>query len=123
MNDLNKNNAVVNEALKSGAIPEGYEPVEIDFFQFKEPGDFITGRLIVKGSTRISGAPVGKYTIQSIVDGKIKDVSFLGSVLLDEKMSRIANGSNIYVAFTGEEPIGNAGNKMKHFTVATKKSS
>lgn len=124
MNDQSKNSPLVNEALKNGAVPDGFEPVEdIEFFQFKEIGDHITGRLIIKSTTRISGTPVGKYTVQVMENGMVKKVAFLGSMLLDEKLATIPNGSNIYVAFTSEEATGQAGNKMKHFTVATKKSS
>jgi hypothetical protein len=111
------------KAIMDGELPDGFEPIDIGFFQFQEPGDHITGRLVVKGNTRINGATVGKYTIQEIQDGKVKDVSFLGSVLLDEKLSRIPNGSNIFISYLGEIPTGDKGNKMKKFNVAVKKSN
>jgi hypothetical protein len=114
-----ENNPMVNEALKQGAVPDGYAPVAIDFVQFKKPGDTLTGRLIIKTNIRIRGTPVGKYTIQTITGGQVKDVSFLGSVHLDELLSRIPVGKDIKVTFTHEEPI-EGGNVMKRFAVFTK---
>jgi hypothetical protein len=119
--DNKHDNGLVNEAIKQGAIPDGYDPVNIDFFKFEKPGDSITGQLLTKTITRINGSQVGKYTVKVITDGKAHDVSFLGSVLLDEKLSRIAIGSNIFISYTGDEAAG--GNTMKRFNVATKRSS
>jgi len=122
MEPTNKNH-LLNEAAKQGAVPDGFEPVDIEFFQFKEPGDSLTGRLVAKNTVRMSGGTVGKYTMQVISEGKVHDMSFLGSTLLDEKLSRVANGSNIYICYTGDESTGKTGLAMKHFTVAVKKSS
>lgn len=120
---MNDNTNLINEARKMGAVPEGFDPVDIEFYQFKEPGDTLTGRLVAKNTIRMSGGTVGKYTMQVISEGKVHDVSFLGSTLLDEKLSRVPNGSNIYICYTGDESTGKTGLAMKHFTVAIKKSS
>jgi hypothetical protein len=114
-----ENSPLTNEAIQQGAVPEGYKPVDIDFVQFKKPGDTLTGRLIVKTTMKIRNQTVGKYTMQIITNGLAKDVSFLGSVHLDELLSRIPVGKDIKVTFTHEEPI-EGGNVMKRFKVFTK---
>ncbi len=119
MNNPIENNPLTNEAIKEGVVPEGYKPVDIDFVQFKKPGDTLTGRLIAKSTMKIKGQPVGKYTMQIINSGIVKDVSFIGSVHLDELLSRIPLGKDIKVTFTHEEPL-EGGNVMKRFKVFTK---
>lgn len=109
---------VLNEALKDGGIPEGYAEVDVEFYRFENPGDKLQGILINKTQTTIKGGNrIGKYTIKK-QDGK--KVAFLGSVQLDEKMSNIGLGQDVWVQFTHKESLGDTGNEMKCFKVFVK---
>jgi hypothetical protein len=113
----NKENPLVTEALKQGAVPEGYKEIDIEFFQFKTPGDKIEGRLLAKNNIQVKGVRVGKYTIQNLKDNK--KYAFLGSVQLDELMANISIGTQIMVVYIDEILLENL-NKMKHFKVYAK---
>jgi hypothetical protein len=109
-------NPVVAAAMKEGAVPEGYKEIDVEFFQFKTPGDNIEGRLISKNTIQIRGARIGKYTIHKSGDKKL---AFLGSVQLDELLANVALGSQIMVMYIAEEILENL-NKMKRFKLYVK---
>src|SRR4030042_27607 len=116
MNDiLNDNHAVEREILGMGGVPEGYTPIEVEFFQFKTPGEKLEGRLINKSIISVRNGRVGKYTLQRHEDGQPKKTAFLGSIQLDELMSNATIGSEIYVMYIAEEAIENSSFKMKRF--------
>lgn len=110
---------VLNEAVKMGGVPEGYAEVVIDFFQFKNEGDHISGRLVSKLTTVVRGNKIGKYTI---ITPENRRVSFLGGVDLDEKMNNVGIGNEIYVQYTHKEQTSSEGFEMKRFKVFVKAS-
>lgn len=113
---------LVNEAIKThGAVPEGYKEIEVEFFRFKNPGDFIAGRLIKVGTQKMSGSIIGKYTISQETTNK--KMAFLGSVQLDEKMSDVKVGDEIRVQYTHEESGGGGRSGMKNFKLFIKEKS
>lgn len=123
MNDTNKHDdikepSLVSAAMNIGGVPEGFNEVLVDFFQFTNPGDTITGRLISKEYTTMRNNKVGKYTIIK-PDGQ--RVAFLGSVKLDEQMKCVGSGQEVYIQYTGMEKL-EGGNEMKLFRVFSKQS-
>lgn len=109
-------NPLVAEAMKQGAIPEGYREIEVDFFQFKKAGDMVTGQLVNKAQIQVKGGRVGKYTINKADN---KKVAFLGSVQLDELMSNVNIGARIQVVYVSDETLENK-NVMKKFKLYVK---
>jgi hypothetical protein len=107
---------VMNEAIKQGGVPEGYAEVVVEFFQFKDEGDNIAGRLVGKTTTQIRGNRIGKYTVMK--DGK--RFAFLGGVHLDELMSNIGIGNEIWVQYTHKEKTSGEGFELKKFKVFSK---
>ncbi len=109
---------VLNDAIKNqGAVPEGYVEIQIEFFRFSNPGDFIAGRLLKKETQKVGNSLLGKYTISQ--DNTHKQMAFLGSVHLDEKMNGAKVGDEIWVQFTHEDGQPGA-NKMKYFKLFVK---
>ena len=108
---------LVTEAMKQGGVPEGYAEVVIDFFQFKQEGDHLEGRLVSKTQTVVRGNKIGKYTL--IMKNNHR-VSFLGGVDLDEKMANVGVGNEIWVQYTHKEPTSGEGFEMKRFKVFVK---
>jgi hypothetical protein len=107
--------SLVGEALKQGAVPEGYKEVEVQFFHFKAANDCITGRLIEKDKQRAGNSIVGKYTVITENNNR---VSFMGSTQLDEKMRQVPVGNDIIVAYThAEQSSDNTKNPMKIYKV------
>jgi len=109
---------LVNEAIKHGAVPDGYREVDILFFQFKKPGDSITGKLILKDRLELkTKQSVGKYTLLDTETGN--RYSFLGSIHLDELMSAVYVGQHIMVVYTNDEVL-ESNFTMKRFKVYTR---
>lgn len=109
---------LVNEAYKKGAVPDGYRELDIAFFQFKKPGDSISGKLTDKSIVTLkSGNEVGKYSIHNPEDGK--RYSFLGSVQLDDLMKSVTKGQSILVVYTNDEILENQFT-MKRFKLFVK---
>lgn len=112
--------ALEREAERLGAertVPDGYNEVEVEFFQFKNVGDSIAGRLIEKHITTIQGNKCGKY---AIVDQSNKRAVFLGSVQMDELLNTVAVGTEIYVEYIGQGATTEKGFQIKRFVVGTK---
>lgn len=110
--------ALESAAKAAGAVPGGYQPVEIEQVKFENPGDNVEGRLTSKKTVVIRGNKVGKYTLNRKGDGK--QVTFLGGVQLDDLMDRIPLGSMVFVRFVEKEPTGTEGYELKRFEVYSK---
>lgn len=109
---------LVSEAIATaGAVPEGYSEISVDFFQFKQEGDRVEGRLINKSQTTVRGNRVGKYVLMKAGGQRI---TFLGGVHLDELMANVGVGNEILVEYTHKERIDETGNEMKRFKVFVK---
>ena len=109
---------VLDEVLKQGGVPDGMHEVEVEFFQFKNTGDHINGKLLNKTIVTMGrGNKCGKYKVLK-TDGKL--ASFLGSVELDDKMADIPVQSTILVEYKGAEKIAGTSNEIKHFRVYLK---
>lgn len=109
-------NHLLGKTILEGGTPEGYKEVETNFFQFKNIGDTIAGRLIAKGKQKAGNSEVGRYTV---IDGSNKPVSFMGSTDLDEKLALVTLRYDIIVTYetvlkTSTDP---AKNDMKIFKV------
>jgi len=116
----NEHSRLEAEIIKAGGVPDGYTEIDVDFFQFKTPGDKLEGKLINKGVTTVKNGRVGKYTIQRFEGGTTKKTAFLGSVQLDELMTNVAVGAEILVIFMADEPLENSSYTMKRFKVYQK---
>lgn len=111
---------LVSEALNIGGVPDGFNEVMVEFFQFNNPGDTLTGRLIGKDTTVMRGGNrIGKYTLIK-KDGS--RVAFLGSVKLDEQLKCVGNGQEVYIQYTGKEKL-DGGNEMNTFRVFAKQNT
>ncbi|KKL24772.1 hypothetical protein LCGC14_2411980 [marine sediment metagenome] len=66
----------------------------------------IAGILLEKDRMNMSGGPVGRYKIEQAND---EIVTFLGGVILDDKLSMIEIGSDILIKYTGAEKSSAAG--------------
>lgn len=108
---------LVNEAMKVGGVPEGYAEVVVEFYQFKNEGDKVEGRLVNKLMTTVRGNRVGKYTM---ITGNNKRVTFLGGVHLDELLANVGLGQELLVQYTHKETIEDTGYEMKRFKVFVK---
>lgn len=108
--------SLVNEAIKDGAIPEGYAEVVVEFFQFKNEGDQLEGRLVNKAQTQVRGNKIGKYTIMKAG----KRIAFLGGVQLDELLANVPLGSEVFIQYTHKEKTSESGNEIHRFKVFTK---
>lgn len=110
------NNKLLNELEKLGAVPEGWKEIEMEFIEFKVPGDFVKGKLLAKSRQHMkSGNDVGKYTI-------LKDnhrATFNGTAKLDDLMSGVPLGSEVWVTFKGVQKM-DKDQEMKLFTVYVK---
>jgi hypothetical protein len=91
---------LVAEAIKNGAIPAGYIEVDVEFFQFANPGDILAGKLIEKTTQKIGNNMCGKYTL---IDSDNQRVEFLGSTQLDSRLRLIAAGHNVVIYFDHTE--------------------
>lgn len=109
------------EAIRQGAVPDGWNEEQIDFFQFEKVGDEITGRLVGKIQTTIRGNRLGKYTLLVKTDTGSKKVAFLGSVDLDEKMANIGVGNYVKIVFLATEPT-KENYEMRRFRVFWKRA-
>jgi hypothetical protein len=111
---------LVNAAIRAGAEPEGYKEVTVDFFQFKNTGDHVSGTLIQKREITLGsrGNKCGKYTLRQN-DGKL--ISFLGSTQLDDQLSRMPVNSDLWIQFTHVEKLEGSNYDLKHFKVFVKK--
>jgi len=107
---------VTNEAFKMGAVPDGYTEVQVDFFKFENEGDHIEGRLVNKTAVQVRGNRVGKYTM---ICG-IRRVAFLGGVQLDELMTNVGIGHEVFIQYTHKEKTGEQDFEMKKFKVFVK---
>src|SRR4030042_402406 len=107
---------ILNEAIKQGGIPDGYYEISVEFFQFKTEGDKLEGRLIDKSHTRIRGNDIGKY---NMICG-VRRVVFLGGVHLDELLSSVPVGSEIFIQYTHKELTGDKSYELKRFKVFVK---
>lgn len=75
----------------------------------------ISGILTEKDRVNMSGGPVGRYKIEDS-DGKI--TTFLGGVILDDLLSLIEIGSDVFIKYTGAEKSAAAGHSpTKQFEV------
>lgn len=109
---------VLDEALKQGAEPTGWNEVKIEFIQFTTPGDSVMGRLTAKNFVTIRGNRVGKY---ELIKDNVKTCTFLGSVHLDELLARVGVGREVFIQFTHiEKPTDASGNELKRFKVLVK---
>lgn len=106
------------EVIKEGGVPEGYDEVIVEFFQFQKEGDSIKGRLVTKQWITVRGSRCGKYTL--IRDPDNMKVAFLGSVLLDELLQNVGVGNEIYVVFTHKTAATEDSFEMKNFKVFSK---
>lgn len=104
---------LTTEAMKAGGIPDGYDEVQVTFFQFKNEGDTIEGRLISKNVTTIRGNKIGKYVIMK---PDTERITFLGGVHLDELMANVGVGNEIKILYTHQEKT-EEGYPMKRFKV------
>jgi len=112
--------SLVNEAYKQGAVPDGYDEIDIFFFQFKTPGDSLSGKLTSKSTLTLKrGNEVGKYALLDTDSGR--RYSFLGSVQLDDLMTSVTIGQHIKVVYTSDEVLENQFT-MKKYKVYVKTS-
>ncbi len=82
--------------------PESAKAKESDY----EYRKVVNGVLLEKGTMNMSGGPVGRYKL----DQENGDpVSFLGSVMLDDKLALAEVGDDVYVAWTGSEKSSTTG--------------
>jgi hypothetical protein len=110
---------LVNAAYKAGAVPAGYKEVTVEFFQFKNIGDHVSGVLLQKREITLGskGNKCGKYTLRQ-PDGKL--ISFLGSTTLDDQLSRMPVNADIWIQFTHVEKLEGSNYDLKHFSVFVK---
>ena len=109
---------VLNEAIKGGAVPEGYDEIDIEFIKFSNPGDKVMGVLVGKKEITLSrGNRVGKYTVKI---GDNKKVSFLGSVQMDEKLQNVPLLANVWIEYTHSENVEGQTYDMKFYKVFVK---
>lgn len=77
----------------------------------------VSGVLLERGRMNMSGGVVGRYKIEQEDDAP---VTFLGSVILDDKMSLVEVGTDVYVGYIGSEKSSTAGHsRTKMFEVFT----
>lgn len=75
----------------------------------------LEGNLVSSESITMQGKPVGKYKIEK-ENGEI--VAFLGSVILDDKLSTVEIGTDIRIELVGSEKSATAGHSpTKQFRV------
>ena len=105
-NNDDKSNPLAAAAMEKGAVPDGYREVDIKFFQFKVPGDTLTGRLTAKSTITLKrGQEVGKYSLFNPENGS--RFTFLGSSHLDDLMKAVTIGQNIMVVYVNDEILEN----------------
>lgn len=75
----------------------------------------LAGILLEKDRMNMSGGPVGRYKIEQ-ENGEI--VTFLGGVILDDKLSMIEIGTDIEIKYLGAEKSSAAGHSpTKQYSV------
>lgn len=78
---------------------------------------FVAGVLMESGRKNMSGGQVGSYKIEQ-EDGSV--VTFLGSVILDDLLSLIEIGTDLYVKYDGLKKSTQAGHSpTKQYVVFT----
>src|SRR3990172_7854314 len=100
---------MADQVVKMGGIPvpetDGWHTVNISWFTFKTPGDFLKGILQSKGETIVgmNKSKVGKYYVKAgdLVYG------FIGSTQLDEALRRVAVGSEVLITYTNDQETEN----------------
>ena len=107
------------EIIKQGGVPDGYDPINVEFFRFQKHGDKVVGVLLIKKPITITGSKSStfKYRVR-LVNGN--EVSFLGNIQLDEKLSNVNPGREVYIEYISDMPIEGSTNQMKEFLVALK---
>lgn len=76
----------------------------------------LMGTLDAVESVIMQGKPVGKYKITNAETGNV--TAFLGSVLLDDKLSLVEIGTDILIEYTGSEKSATPGHSpTKQFKV------
>lgn len=77
----------------------------------------VQGVLLERGRMNMDGGPVGRYKIEQ-EDGT--PVTFLGSVILDDKMSLVDVGTDVFIGYAGSTKSAKAGrSKTKQYDVFT----
>lgn len=84
-----------------------------DFSRFGKPGDSIEGKLLKVGQTKFRNGTAGKYTVE-LETGE--EVTFNGSVRLDDLMADVPINSFVRITYTGDTKTG-SNFQMRNFDV------
>lgn len=112
-----------SEIIKHGGVPEGYEPIDVEFFRFHKHGDKVVGQLLLKKPITVTDYKTGnknvtqKYRVRRD-DGS--ETSFIGNIQLDDKMAYVNPGKYVYIEYINDVLVEGTTNQMKEFLVAVK---
>lgn len=104
-----------NTPLNPNDYPIGNDPewekITPEFFQFKDAGQELIGRIGPSEEIKIDGVPTWKHSIET-EDG-IK--TFLGGVALDSLLLGSITGTKVKLVFNGMKKPASGGREFKDF--------
>lgn len=109
-------------ARPASKLPAGFKAIEHlgDFWNGKEPGDNITGKLVSK---KVKHFAKGKYAARDanvyVIDVKGKKLEVTQSGGLGA-LEDVKKGQSVYIEFLGMKKLAGKKEKMKEYLVAVK---
>lgn len=106
-----KSTAWQNDASTKAPSERKFTKIETNFVRL-EPGNSVEGKVVSRDETKFPNGTVGRYVIATDKG----DVTILGSVQLDDLMSKIEDGQYVRITLGGTTKTG-GGRNLKNYTV------